>query len=59
MFTGIIEFLGSVASIQTSPDGAKLAVTEVAFLLGFSDASAFHKAFRRWTARAPGERRRS
>lgn len=32
-----------------------ISVNEVAFLLGFSDASAFHKAFRRWTGRRPGE----
>jgi AraC-like DNA-binding protein len=32
-----------------------LSVNEVAFLLGFSDASAFHKALRRWTGRSAGE----
>ena len=30
-------------------------VSEVAFLLGFSDTSAFHKAFRRWTGRRPSD----
>jgi AraC-like DNA-binding protein len=29
------------------------AVEEVAFALGFSDGSAFHKAFRRWTGESP------
>jgi AraC-like DNA-binding protein len=30
-----------------------LSVDEVAFLLGYSERSAFHRAFRRWTGRAP------
>jgi AraC-like DNA-binding protein len=32
-------------------------LTEVALLTGFSDASAFHHAFRRWTGRTPREHR--
>jgi AraC-like DNA-binding protein len=31
----------------------ELGLTEIAFLLGFSDASAFHKSFRRWYGVAP------
>ena len=30
-----------------------LSVEEVAFLLGYSERSAFHRAFQRWTGRAP------
>lgn len=35
-----------------------VAIGEVAFLLGFSEQSSFHRAFRRWTGAAPGEWRR-
>jgi AraC-like DNA-binding protein len=34
-------------------------VSEVAFLIGFSDASAFHRSFKKWTGVAPGEYRLS
>lgn len=32
----------------------QLPLAEVAFLLGFTEPSAFHKAFRRWTGQSPG-----
>ena len=37
----------------------RLEIAEVAFLLGFSEASAFHRAFKRWTGRTPSDYRES
>lgn len=37
----------------------KLAIYEVAFLLGYAEPSAFNRAFRRWNGVAPLEFRRS
>jgi len=35
----------------------KIAITEVAFLLGYSEPSAFHRAFKRWTGTTPSQAR--
>jgi len=37
----------------------RLEIAEVAFLLSFSEASAFHRAFKRWTGRTPSDYRES
>jgi AraC-like DNA-binding protein len=39
-------------------DEGELSIGEVAFLVGYSDTSAFHKAFRRWTGHSPRDHRR-
>lgn len=36
-----------------------LALSEIAFLLGFSQVAAFHRAFKRWTSQTPLEHRRA
>ncbi len=38
---------------------SEMAIGEIAFLLGFSESSNFHRAFKRWTGQTPDEFRRS
>jgi len=40
-------------------DDPRMAISEIGFLLGFSEPSAFHRAFRRWSGMTPGEFRRA
>lgn len=51
---GVRERLARMHLTDTS-----LSLAEVAFLLGFSDQSAFTRAFKRWTGRTPASVRRS
>lgn len=37
----------------------EMAICEVAYLLGFSESSSFHRAFKRWTGVTPKEFRKS
>jgi AraC-like DNA-binding protein len=51
-YQDVVDQVRHEAAVRLLGD-ASLSVEEVAFLLGFSDASGFHRAFRRWTGRAP------
>ena len=39
-------------------DDTSLTLTDIALLLGFSEQSAFTRAYRRWTGNSPGRERR-
>jgi AraC-like DNA-binding protein len=54
-FVEILDKIRAELSTRYLADAA-LSVTEVAFLLGFSEPSAFARAHRRWFGRAPRER---
>lgn len=38
---------------------ADCSIGEIAYLVGFTEASTFHQAFKRWTGQSPGEYRKS
>lgn len=40
-------------------ENPKIPVTEISYLLGFSDVSSFSRAFKRWTGRSPAASRQS
>lgn len=56
-FDEVLDGLRRELSLRYLAD-PKLAISEVAYLLGYSEPSPFHRAFRRWTGTTPSEARR-
>ena len=53
-FAGVLQSLRSdLAKRHLTDEG--LSISQIAWLLGYQDVSAFTHAFKRWTGRAPGE----
>lgn len=57
-FDGVLDELRRELALRYLAD-PKIAIGEVAYLLGYSEPSAFHRAFKRWTGITPSEARRS
>jgi AraC-like DNA-binding protein len=58
VFDELLEGLRRELALRYLGDRA-MAISEIADLLGYSEASAFHRAFKRWTGRTPSEARRA
>jgi AraC-like DNA-binding protein len=56
-FAALLDELRHRLSLKYLAD-PMLSTGQIAVLLNFSDASAFYRAFRRWTGRVPGDFRR-
>ncbi len=56
-FDALVEELRRELALRYLGD-PHVAIAEVAYLLGYSEPSAFHRAFKRWTGRTPAEARR-
>lgn len=57
-FAEILSELRQELSLRYLRD-PRISIGEVAFLLGFLDVTAFHRAFKRWTGGTPSEHRRA
>jgi AraC-like DNA-binding protein len=55
-FDGVLDELRRELALRHLAD-RRVAIAEVAYLLGFSEPSAFHRAFKRWTGTTPGAAR--
>ena len=55
-FEGLLDELRHELALRYLAD-RKIAVAEVAYLLGYSEPSPFHRAFKRWTGLTPSEAR--
>jgi AraC-like DNA-binding protein len=53
-FDGLLDELRRELAVRYLAD-KKIAIAEVAFLLGYSEPSAFHRAFKRWTGSTPSQ----
>lgn len=56
-FQGILDEV-RLASAETYLRNTDTSLTQIAFLLGYSEQSSFHNAFKRWTQQSPGAWRR-
>lgn len=56
-FQGILDEV-RLASAETYLRNTETSLTQIAFLLGYSEQSSFHNAFKRWTQQSPGAWRR-
>jgi AraC-like DNA-binding protein len=57
-FNALLDATRKRAAEQYLSD-ARLSIAEVAYLLGYSEPAAFHRAFRRWTRMTPQTFRRA
>ena len=55
-FEALVEGLRKDLALSYLKD-RRMGIAEVAYLLGYSEPSAFHRAFKRWTGATPGELR--